>query len=182
MSFLYFAYGSNMLSSRLIARCSSAKVIDKAAVQNHTLEFSKPSKDTSGKATLIPSAGRELQTYGVLFEIKKGERNALDKAEGAGYGYDRNDVFNVLLSKSDETVAATTYLATEPQPDLRPFDWYLALVIAGALEHDLDARHVSELLKIPHDLDSDKTRKSRQDALEALAIHGYHDHMKLLQH
>lgn len=181
MTFLYIAYGSNMLSSRLIARCNSAKAIGTAIVQNHALEFSKPSKDNSGKATLIPSSGQELHTHGVLFEIKKAELQALDKAEGAGYGYDRHDAFNVLLPNSKDTVAVTTYLATEPQADLGPFDWYLALVIAGALEHDLDDNHVDDLYAISYDLDSDTTRKSRRNALEVLAKHGYHDHMALLR-
>ena len=54
MTFLYFGYGSNMLTERLRARerCPSAKCIGIAEVTGYALEFSKPGEDGSGKATL----------------------------------------------------------------------------------------------------------------------------------
>lgn len=178
MSFLYFAYGSNMLSSRLIARCPSARVIGTASAANHALEFSKKSKDGSGKATLV-SQKTAIHTPGVLFEIDAGERNALDKFEGAGKGYDRINEFSVTTS--EETVNATTYLASATQNDLLPFDWYLAVVIAGALEHELGDDHHNLLRANAHVIDVDMTRKTRTAALKALADHGHHDHMTLLK-
>ncbi|WP_299959418.1 gamma-glutamylcyclotransferase family protein [uncultured Roseobacter sp.] len=181
MTFLYFAYGSNMLSSRLTARCSSARVLGAAVAKNHTIEFTKPSKDKSGKATLIPSAGPDVHTFGVLFEIKKVELKALDKAEGAGYGYERHDGFSVIRSSDSDTVKAATYLANEARAELRPFDWYLALVVAGALAHKLANDHVDNLLAVPYELDADTDRQSRREALEALRKHGYFDHVKLLR-
>lgn len=177
MSFLYFAYGSNMLSSRLIARCPSARLIGTASVANHTLEFSKKSNDGSGKATLI-SRSNAIHTPGVLFEIDAEERKALDKFEGAGKGYDRIDEFSVTTC--EETVSATTYLASETQSGLLPFDWYLAVVIAGALEHELGGDHLDLLRGIAHTVDEDATRKTRTAALKALADHGYLDYMALL--
>lgn len=181
MTFLYFAYGSNMLSSRLIARCNSAKVLGVATAKDHTIEFSKPSKDKSGKATLISSVGSDVHTQGVLFEIKKSELQSLDKAEGAGYGYVRNDAFSVVRSGENVVVTAVTYIASKPQADLKPFDWYLALVVAGALEHDLENNHIDSLLAVPYDKDLDMDRQSRRYALEALRKHGHVNHMKLLK-
>lgn len=178
MSFLYFAYGSNMLSSRLIARCPSARVIGTAIAANHVLEFSKMSNDGSGKATLV-SQSSAIHTPGVLFEIDAGERDALDKFEGAGKGYDRTDEFSVTMN--EETVNATTYLASATQSDLLPFDWYLAVVIAGALEHELGGDHHNLLLAIARVIDEDVTRKTRTAALKALADHGHRDHMTLLK-
>ena len=181
MTFLYFAYGSNMLSSRLIARCNSARILGAAIAPNHTLEFSKPSNDKSGKATLISSVGLDVHTQGVLFEIKKADLQALDRAEGAGYGYDRISAFDILLSGGNETVTAVTYIASEPRAELRPFDWYLALVVAGALEHELGDDHVKSLLAVPYDLDPETERQSRRDALKALSKHGYDNHVTLLK-
>jgi cation transport regulator ChaC len=181
MTFLYFAYGSNMLSSRLIARCNSARVLGAATAKNHTTEFSKPSKDKSGKATLNSSVGLDVHTHGVLFEIKKAELQSLDKAEGAGYGYVRNDTFSVVRCGDSEAVTAVTYIANKPQAELRPFDWYLALVVAGALEHELENYHVDSLLAVPYDLDLEMDRQSRRDALAALSKHGHVNHMKLLK-
>jgi gamma-glutamylcyclotransferase len=181
MTFLYFAYGSNMLSNRLISRCNSARVLGAAAAKNHTIEFSKPSKDMSGKATLISSDGLDVRTQGVLFEIEKAELQSLDKAEGAGFGYERHDEFRVLRAGDNQTITAVTYIANEPQAELRPFDWYLALVVAGALEHDLEHYHVDNLLTVPYDLDFEMDRQSRRDALAALNKHGHVNHMKLLK-
>ncbi len=178
MTFLYFAYGSNMLSSRLRARCPSAKVIGITLARNHALEFSKKSIDGSGKATLIENTD-SIHTPGVLFEIEAVEREALDRFEGEGNGYDRVDEFSV--ETIDKAVTATTYLASATQSDLLPFDWYVALVIAGGLEHELGDQYTNRLRAIQYASDEDVTRKSRVAALEALARHGYDDHKALLR-
>jgi hypothetical protein len=153
-------------------------MIGTAVARNHTLEFSKKSIDGSGKATLVKRS-ETLQTPGVLFEIEATERDALDRFEGAGNGYDRISEFSV--ETTEETAKATTYLASAPQNDLVPFDWYLALVIAGALEHRLGNEHENRLLAVAHVLDEDITRKTRTAALEALANHGHHNYLDLLR-
>lgn len=53
MTFLYFAYGSNMLPTRLLGRCPSARVVGTGVARAWSLAFSKASKDGSGKATLV---------------------------------------------------------------------------------------------------------------------------------
>ncbi len=176
MSFLYFAYGSNMLPARLTARCPSARVIGKASALNHALEFTKPSKDESGKATLINTVAQDIHTPGVLFKIAKSDLRELDRAEGAGHGYDPHVDFAVRLATTDQTVTATTYIASRTEAHLKPFDWYLALVIAGAHHHELDEGHTERLRQIEYVVDSDLTRDGRTDALTALAAHGYGDH------
>lgn len=131
MTFLYFAYGSNMLSARLKARCPSAKVIGKATALGYALEFTKPGQDSSGKATLLNAAGHD--TPGVLFEIAKSDLAELDRAEGAHRGYVRNDQFRIELAGQNAARVATTYLASKTEAHLMPYDWYLALVIAGRI-------------------------------------------------
>jgi hypothetical protein len=181
MRFLYFAYGSNMLTARLTARCPNAKVIGKASALNHALEFTKRSnKDHSGKATIISAGGQSIHTPGVLFEITKSDLPSLDRAEGAGYGYDRHDDFAVRLAATDESVTAMTYIASRTEAHLKPFDWYLALVVAGAHHHELDDGHTQRLRQIEYVIDADLTRDGRADALRALAEHGYDDHNVLL--
>lgn len=177
MTFLYFAYGSNMLSARLIARCPSAKLVGVASVDSHSLGFSKKSVDGSGKATLIKQSA-QFQTPGVLFEIGLAERDALDKFEGAGNGYDRVDDFRV--TKTGQFIVATTYIASEIQNDLAPYDWYLALVVAGALEHGFDDQYTSWLRSIETMTDHVVARKSRVAALRALADQGHLDYASLL--
>jgi hypothetical protein len=178
VTFLYFAYGSNMLSARLKARYLSAKVIGKATAIGHALEFTKRGKDSSGKATLVSAAGHD--TPGVLFEIAKSDLVELDRAEGAGRGYDRNDEFRIELAGENAARVATTYLASEAEAHLKPYDWYLALVIAGANEHQLGPAHSARLRQIEYVIDDHLTRDGRTVALDALSKHGFDDYDVLL--
>jgi hypothetical protein len=118
MSFLYFAYGSNMLPARIQGRCASARFVDRAEVAGFDLEFSKVSNDGSGKATLF--GADHVCTPGALFEIPLSDLDALDKAEGAGVGYDRDDNLSVEIAGTGECVTATTYLATALDRRLKP--------------------------------------------------------------
>ena len=61
MTFLYFSYGSNMLTERLRARCPSANCIGIATATGYALEFSKSSVDGSGKATLRHLEGSDYR-------------------------------------------------------------------------------------------------------------------------
>jgi len=170
-----------MLPARLQARCSSAQVIGTATAQSFGLEFTKPGKDGSGKATLIESAFQEVVTPGVLFEIERTELHQLDREEGAGYGYDRDDGFRVTSASTGETVTATTYLASSTDPKLEPFDWYLALLLAGSHHHAFNNDHLKLLRATSHIVDTDYGRKGRIEALKALSLHGYDDHPSLLR-
>ena len=179
MGFLYFAYGSNMLPARLQARCSTARVIGTATAQNFELNFSKLGKDSSGKATLVESAIGGTVTPGVLFEIERIELHHLDQAEGAGY--DRDDDFHVTCASTGEIVVATTYLANAIKPELEPFDWYLALVLAGGHHNSLNQDHQRRLRANNYFVDTDHSRESRTEALRALSLHNYDDHKSLLR-
>ena len=78
----YFAYGSNMLRLRLLAR--NVVLLDQgqpAVAEGFKLVFNKASIDGSTKANLAP-ATRE-RTWGVVFTLDPGSLNDLDKAEGA---------------------------------------------------------------------------------------------------
>lgn len=180
MSFLYFAYGSNMLSERLVARCPSAKVIGTASATNSVLKFEKRSIDQSGKATLLTAGAQGAITPGVLFEVTQADIGNLDKAEGAGNGYDRHDNFQVQLIDTGHIAIAKTYIATTTEENLRPYEWYLALVIAGACQHNLDPNYIKMLCQTPYDIDENQMRKSRSDALIALTNFGCTDPKQLL--
>lgn len=51
----YFAYGSNMLTERLQARCNSAIVRCVASADEYRLGFSKKSQDGSGSQRRVPA-------------------------------------------------------------------------------------------------------------------------------
>lgn len=88
--FLYFAYGSNMLTARLNERCPSAKPAGCAFAPGYRLTFDKLGRDGSGKATITPAAPEE-QVSGVLFTVSRDDLPALDQAE---WGYVRQEAPN----------------------------------------------------------------------------------------
>lgn len=178
--FYYFAYGSNMLTERLCARCSSARPIGQAEVEGFDIEFTKPSEDGSGKANLRSATGADRTSQGVVFAIDQSEQAALDAAEGVGVGYNRIDSLAVRLRDRDTRLSAATYIATEPQPGLIPYDWYLALVIAGAWQHHLEPEYVARLSSIPYTQDRYTDRRTRREALRALEESGFGNYEKLL--
>lgn len=177
MTFSYFAYGSNMLTARLRARCKSAEFLSVAQARGFRVEFTKESKDGSGKATLMRATPADW-AVGVLFEIDIGERAILDRFEEVGVGYDRNDNFRVETDAGP--VVATTYMAKRRVESLRPYDWYLALVIAGAVENSICDSYVETLRAHDYFPDPIQDRPTRDAGIMALQAAGYLDFQVLL--
>jgi gamma-glutamylcyclotransferase len=166
----YFAYGSNMLAERLLARCPSARSISIARAIGFDLSFAKRSTaDGSGKAMLAASDKSGATVHGVLFNLDTADLSNLDRLEGVGYGYRREDAFEVIV-QDDPPVVAATYMA-EPayvDPNLLPYDWYVNLAIAGARQHRLPSSYIDMLVAISTVADPLPERPSRQDALNLL--------------
>jgi gamma-glutamylcyclotransferase len=163
-TFAYFAYGSNMLTERLRQRCPTAVPVGTARVTGYAIAFHKRSnRDASGKATLHPAP--EAMVHGVLFAIDDADRDALDAAEGVGNGYARLDDFAVTRDGATRTV--TTYIATDSHidADLTPFDWYRALIVAGARQHALPTDYVARLDEVRAVSDDDAARVGAAAAL-----------------
>ena len=176
-TFRYFAYGSNMLSTRLRARCPSAVRERNAYASGFSVAFHKRSIDKSGKATLVTSDGTANAARGVVFEIAMSELPKLDDSER---GYERREGFFVTCFRAGEPISTYTYLAEKLQPHLKPKDWYLALVIAGINEHELGDDYASELREIKYDVDSVTDRQTRLDAIEAMEQAGIPNYRTLL--
>jgi gamma-glutamylcyclotransferase len=162
-TFLYFAYGSNMLLRRLKQRTPSATVVNVGYVSCRRLTFDKVSRDGSGKCDIESSINLTDRAYGVLYEVSSSEKPELDKAEGLGNGYDQHDV--LVTTKSGETHTATTYIATHKEPALWPYHWYKALVIAGALEHQLPTDYIEWIRTFDSKADPNAKRRAENEAL-----------------
>ena len=163
----YFAYGSNMLRERLVARVSTAQVVAVGAVRDYRLDFAKVSVDGSGKGDMVASPGDEV--WGVLYEFDAAQKVDLDKHEGRHY-----QPREVVVSTTDGDQAAWAYMA-EPHrrdPSKVPYDWYLALIVAGARQGGLPAAYIHTLEATVFDVDGIEDRATRQDALAALADAG----------
>ena len=174
-TFLYFAYGSNMLTERLRKRCPSAQPVGTAVAQGYRLCFSKKSDDNSGKATLEKFDDLKQRAYGVLFEIDEGDRSALDDAEGVGKGYNQNDDFQIVCLTDGKKRRATVYLASLDAIDenLIPYDWYYALVLAGAIQHRLPIACIADIRRVMAQPDPQLDRTRRRKALHVLERAGF---------
>ena len=181
--FTYFAYGSNMLRERLRRRCQSAKAIGVAVASGYVLKFSKGSDDKSGKATLVISTEPKRQVFGELFDIEDGDLCKLDEAEGKGKGYNRCDKFSVTVAPDWKQAQVTTYIASACAIDdsLKPYDWYLALAIAGALQHKLPETWIAKLREFHYIADPKPNRKRRKIAIGDLKLAGVQDFTQVLK-
>ncbi len=163
--FVYFAYGSNMLTRRLTAtdRAPSAVPIGTGYVSNRRLTFDKVSRDGSGKCDIEITISSTDRVYGILFEISSTEKSSLDSAEGLGEGYRKEQI--QVVTPNGEAYEAIAYVATKKDPALRPYDWYKALVIAGATEHKLPHEYVEWLRTLDSVVDPNANRRSVNESL-----------------
>lgn len=177
----YFAYGSNMLRERLLDR--HVLLLDNgqaAQVIDYDLVFNKKSDDHSSKANLMPATG--TTSWGVLFSVNSTSLEGLDAAEGAPAHYCRA---SVIVRTPDAEFQAMTYLA---QPDKllsapdQPWDWYLALMIAGAKAcQNIPIEWIQRIQTIGSPKQSSGSFKSSLHAIAQLKAAGYDNWPQLLE-
>jgi len=157
--FIYFAYGSNMLTGRLRQRTPSAVVIGTGFIEGYRLTFDKVSTDGSGKCTIVPTDNPTDHVYGVLFHIDSSEMAALDEAEGLGKGYRK---CKLQIATLNDRLHAIAYVADKVDPLLLPYDWYQEFVVAGAVEHGLPASYIDGLRSVTRpDPNVDRSTRNR---------------------
>lgn len=160
----YFAYGSNMSLPRLKKRVTSAERLGTYTLTEHSLRFHKVSKkDGSGKCDVLFTKNTEDYVVGALFEISDAERDALDRAEGLGYGYQEKQV--LVVDDQGSSVEAIRYYATNTDSSLLPYSWYLYHVIFGAKEIGVPADYLSFLSATKSKEDPNKERDARERAI-----------------
>lgn len=146
-SFLCFAYGSNMSTERLRERVKTCSALGVAKLPGYTLRFHKRSKFGSGKCDAYHTGDDRDFVLGVLFEIPSAQREALDRFEGAGLGYDA--VQRKVICADGRVVEALAYIAAENaiDPALRPTTEYRNYVEAGAIEHGLPEAYIETFIR-----------------------------------
>lgn len=150
---LVFAYGSNLLPARLLARTPSARVVAVGRLPAHRLCWHMASRDGSGKCDVVADAAAEV--HGVVWRLDPADKPALDRAESLGQGYTERCL---TLHTAQGEVQAWTYLALRTDPALQPYDWYRDIVVAGARHHALPADYVAALAATPARADPDTAR------------------------
>lgn len=136
---LYFAYGSNMKTTRIQGRVPGVRPAGRAQLLGFRLTFNRRSTvDGTAKANLVESPGDVV--WGVLFEIDPEGWVTVDEAEG---GYVRREVR--VVDDEERSIAAQTYISTQLTDDPRPTESYRRLIVEGALEHGLPEDYVAAL-------------------------------------
>lgn len=126
MSFLYFAYGSNLWPPQMRSRCPSATPVGTAAIKGWRLVYDKPSTDGSAKLNIRPDPIGRVE--GMVYQIEDGERQYLDRAE---------PLYTPIEVDVDGGPALTYHYQGEPT-DEAPYDWYVAVARLGAASLGLD--------------------------------------------
>jgi hypothetical protein len=144
--FLYFGYASTMLNERLLARTHGSRKCD---------------METTGDAA--------NRVEGVLFWIDRSEKPTLDEAEALGHGYDETTVDVITDAGTKEALA---YVASATDAARRPYHWFKALVVAGAIQHRLPVDYTVGLRAVPSQADPLPRRRTKLEAEAALAASG----------
>jgi gamma-glutamylcyclotransferase len=160
----YFAYGSNMLHERLQERVPSARPIAKGQLSGFRLAFHKRSNDESGKGDIAHTDNSQDRAYGVVFDIDPKQEADLDRHEGLGYGYEKEQI--QITMEDGAILTALTYraMSTHIDASLRPYTWYRDLVLYGARQNGLADEYIQMIEDVEtwHDSDPERERKNRQ--------------------
>ncbi len=140
-----FAYGSNLLRSRIAARCPSVALHGIGYTTYRSVLFDKRSDDGSGKANAAYTGREEDRVWGVLHTMSAPDLAKLDVHE-TGYAFEKIRVLRV----DGTTTPAFTYVAHEAcrAQGLAPYDWYLAYVVNGAREQGLPEAYIERLAAV----------------------------------
>lgn len=155
-----------MLEQRLRSRAPSAAFVSVGILRGYRLHFNKLGQDDSGKGNVERSAGLHDLVYGVIFTVEDSDVPNLDEAEDVSRGgYSRSTV-QIEVDGTESVVES--YFANPRFIDnsLHPFDWYAAMVVAGAMQHGIPTDYCDALTSFPTIRDPDEQR--RQQALATL--------------
>ena len=162
-NFVYFAFGSNMLSRRLISRCPSATKISNSLLRGYRLHFDKRSwKDGSGKCRIAKSASPKDSVWGILYLCSAKDKENLDRVEGVGRGYETAEI--EIENQEGTQITALYYEASPDAIDsgLEPFTWYRSLVLAGACQNGLPEEYIEQIASVAAVEDNDRIRHANE--------------------
>ena len=160
----YFAYGSNLYLPRMQARVPSARPLALARVDGYELHFHKRGADGSGKCNIVLTGDGRQTVHGCIYTMRAAERAQLDAVEIPDYR-----PIEIEVASAEGPIRAFTYQAPleHTAERLRPFDWYLALVVVGASQHGLPEHYVRRLAQVETlpDPDFERDRANRYGSL-----------------
>jgi gamma-glutamylcyclotransferase (GGCT)/AIG2-like uncharacterized protein YtfP len=144
MGSLYFAYGSNMDEAHMRAHCPSCRFMGSARLDGHRLAFTRRSVMSGTGVADVVAHPRET-VWGVLYELDGGDLQALDRKEGNGWAYAREQK-RVRLAADSSLHSAMVYTVIAREPAMvPPSREYLERLIAAAEHHGLPSGYLAAL-------------------------------------
>lgn len=142
--YIYLAYGSNLHPHRLEARVGKVDCVGVVELPGWSLRFDKRGGDGSAKANIRPEPGHDCVAYAAAFRLRRDQIPRLDLFEGCGHGY---ETLRMIVWLGRERVSAFTYLAPLHwlSQNMRPFDWYIDLIVSGASYHGFDETYIERI-------------------------------------
>jgi len=154
---LNFAYGSNLLAERLLARVPQARFVGAGWLPGWRFALNVRSEDGSAKANAVHTARSSDVLHGALYELDDTGKLTLDRFEDVGGSYQ-------LAHATAGTAAGPreVYLyvggGSSLVEGLPPYDWYHGFIRAGARQRGLPADFIQWLESIRTTQDADATR------------------------
>ncbi len=148
---LYFAYGSNLDSKQMRARCPSAQFVDKALLRDHGLCFPRyGSTRGCGVASIEPADGHHV--WGVVYDVADDDVSKMDECEGFDPSRppDKNCYNHAQITVLREGNVATpitvfTYIAERQANPPLPNANYRDSIVCGARAWKLPDDYVKRL-------------------------------------
>lgn len=132
---LCFAYGSNLDTAAMQARCPASRVVGPARLKRHRLIIS-----ADGYATVLRDPRSEV--LGLLYDIAAADMAALDRYEAVGQGLYRKILQSVVTPGGPRR--AIVYVGRSSEPG-RPRPGYLEGVVAAAAALGFPAGYLAAL-------------------------------------
>jgi cation transport regulator ChaC len=156
MTYKTFAYGSNMSTTQMKARCpKGVRVVGIARLDGYELIFPRTSsKDDrrcadgspGGVSSIRKTTNGDGYIEGVIFEIDDTDVAALDRAEGISSNSYVKEQWQIPVSDGT-THDCWVYLANSTG-DFTPSQTYKSIILNGAEEHKLSDEYKDKLKQI----------------------------------
>ncbi|WP_449427205.1 gamma-glutamylcyclotransferase family protein [Rhodanobacter umsongensis] len=154
----YLAYGSNLHPLRLSLRVPNSRLVGTTKLDGCRLTFHKRSNDGSSKCNLDFTGDPNHLAHAAVYEIPRAEMHLLDRAEGVGSGYFKQQM---MIELNDESLLVFVYLASQSHvaENLEPYDWYKGFVLAGAHKHQFPPEYLQQIAAIASKPDINESRR-----------------------
>ncbi|XP_066597482.1 gamma-glutamylcyclotransferase-like isoform X2 [Prorops nasuta] len=157
-TFLYFAYGSNLLTKRIHLSNPTAIKKNIGFIKNFRLDFNYYSRRWRGaSATIVPT--KDYTVWGVVWELDICNLETLDGQEGVAdkiyfpfyvdVQIPEGSILNCRVYQQCNIPTEFIKLKQLPQ-ERKPSPFYLDTMISGAQENDLPLEYIKFLNLIPN--------------------------------